>query len=332
MILTKILLYLLSFNPLYSSQQIVIPPPISDIEVTNKDTILAQLDRVYVGELREKWQFPSDHLPIGVTIENEHLVSWNVLNTAYMGWVINNSQGLVNSLISDENVVIEENGLTTRDVHVAKLILEMITSSSHPRSILCLQECSEALILELRNNLPKNMKLLRSFDHEKKDQDIIVYDANKFRIIAHKTHLNAYPCEPFRPLQEALFEKDGVHYRIFNAHIPGDPNKPARYEFAKIIFDRKQKNEVTIALGDLNFDQDEMDHAFNKVAKDFYTTNVFTRITPYRTNIGPDFHSKAIDHIFIDLGENNLTIKANQCQEVLKGLDQTVFLLSEKSD
>src|SRR5262245_28568615 len=30
----------------------------------------------YVGELQEKWQFPSDHLPIGMTFEDHHIASW----------------------------------------------------------------------------------------------------------------------------------------------------------------------------------------------------------------------------------------------------------------
>ncbi len=41
----------------------------------------------YVGELQEKWQFPSDHLPIGMTFEDLHFASWNVLDAEYMSWV-----------------------------------------------------------------------------------------------------------------------------------------------------------------------------------------------------------------------------------------------------
>src|SRR5579872_6905049 len=42
---------------------------------------------VYVGELQELWQFPSDHLPIGMTFDDLHFVSWNVLDAEYMSWV-----------------------------------------------------------------------------------------------------------------------------------------------------------------------------------------------------------------------------------------------------
>ena len=62
----------------------------------------------YVGELQEKWQFPSDHLPIGMTFEDLHIASWNVLDAKYMDWVMEkDSQGLKRSMIGEEHVYIE---------------------------------------------------------------------------------------------------------------------------------------------------------------------------------------------------------------------------------
>ena len=48
-----------------------------------------------MGELHEKWQFPSDHLPVGIEVDGVKIISWNVLNNVYMEWVTTkDSQGL----------------------------------------------------------------------------------------------------------------------------------------------------------------------------------------------------------------------------------------------
>ncbi len=38
----------------------------------------------YVGELGELWLFPSDHLPIGASLDNFHIAFWNILNKNYL--------------------------------------------------------------------------------------------------------------------------------------------------------------------------------------------------------------------------------------------------------
>jgi hypothetical protein len=57
--------------------------------------------KLYVGELHEKWRFPSDHLPVGIEVNGVRILSWNVLNNAYIEWVTEkDSQGLNGSLIN----------------------------------------------------------------------------------------------------------------------------------------------------------------------------------------------------------------------------------------
>ena len=94
---------------------------------------------LYVGELQEKWQFLSDHLPIGMTIDDLNIVSWNVLDAEYMSWITKNEQGLSRSMITDEHVYIGDSKLTIRDKHVVDLILQTISHPTHPRSILSLK-------------------------------------------------------------------------------------------------------------------------------------------------------------------------------------------------
>src|SRR5579859_7614015 len=79
----------------------------------------SDVDRVYVGELQESWDFPSDHLPIGVFLgdgEDETLlISWNVLNSAYLKLIYENSQGLSRSALTRDDFAIKETGLTLRE-------------------------------------------------------------------------------------------------------------------------------------------------------------------------------------------------------------------------
>ena len=72
-----------------------------------------------VGELGEKWQFPSDHLPIGLTAGNIHVATWNTLNTRYIYHILTNQQGLRDSLIVDANVPLKEGSpLTLRESQI----------------------------------------------------------------------------------------------------------------------------------------------------------------------------------------------------------------------
>lgn len=293
---------------------------------SQKINTTSTLEKVYVGELHEKWQFPSDHLPIGATVGDFDIVSWNVLNKIYMSWVYNNSQGLSNSLLTQEDIIIKENGLTLRDQHVISSILEMINHESNPKSVLSLQECGEPFLQELQALLPENFKILLS-SNSAINQDIIIYDQTKFNLLEKNIDFNAYPCDSGRPIMNVLLEKDGIKYRFFNAHVPGNPNLPGRYEFADYVFNHKQDDEVTIALGDLNFEPKEMDHAFEVAASAYLKDNHFQRLSPYRTNVGLDFCSKAIDHIFIDTGIYSIPIQENQPNEVLKDLEKTTPLL-----
>ena len=282
-------------------------------------------ERVYVGELHEKWQFPSDHLPIGAAVGDTNIISWNVLNNAYMSWVYKNSQGLTDSMITDQDVVVKDNGLTQRDLTMVKYILEMVEKNN---SLICLQECSAEFIAELQETLPENMEIVLSFDTKVKDQEVVIYNKDEFSFIEKIIDLDGYPSTQGKLLMTVALEKNGITYRVFNSHVPGDPNLPGRYEFAQYVKNHQQKGEITIALGDLNFDQYEMDDAFKVAAGDQEST--FTRITPYQTNVGLDMYSKAIDHFFIDCWDHPMMVYERKASEILDNLQELRELLQEK--
>lgn len=280
--------------------------------------VAVPLDRVYVGELQERWNFPSDHLPIAISIQDARscfrIVSWNVLNSAYMKWIDDNSQGLARSNITKDNFPIKENGLTLREQHVIELLLNWVQS---PANLISLQECSELFIQELTEQLPPHMKVVRSSDSPTKNQNILLYDANLFQFVSKALHMNVFSSEPSRPLMDVVLAANGTHYRIFNAHLRC-VSQGQHSDLAQFISTHTREEEVTIALGDLNVDQKQMSEAFGPS---------FLSFSPYKTTVSPELESKAVDHIFLCPGKNSVQASESSANELLEGMQPVVDLL-----
>lgn len=276
---------------------------------------------LYVGELQERWQFPSDHLPIGMTIDDNHILSWNILDAAYMSWVTDiDSQGIKRSLISDEHVYIDDSDLTVRDIHIADMIVEAINHPTHPKSILALQECSEAFSKHLQSKLPDNFVITGG-------GNAMVIDTNKYAIISSSVVFGAFSQDP-RPVNEDILlnRETGEQLRLINCHLPGDPAGPARFEFGQYLAKTHNPEMITIAMGDMNFNEVQMSDAMKK------TDAQFTIFSPYCTNIAPrtaevPLVSKAIDH-FIILGNIEKRVSSIiDPENAMKGLFKTADLL-----
>ncbi|MBP9841902.1 MAG: hypothetical protein KBC64_05700 [Simkaniaceae bacterium] len=252
---------------------------------------------VSVGELQEQWRFPSDHLPIAMQFDHLNIASWNVLDSDYMDWVIEkNHQGLARSLIADEHVYIDNSKLTRRDLHTARLVMEMIQHPTKPRDIIALQECNRAFVQTLQPQLPSNYKIIVHHG------DAFILNMDKFDIIEAKGVAGLFSESSVRSIQQiSLFRKDNQEIlHIINGHLPGDPTKPARFEFANYLAALQETHveDTIIAMGDMNFNEVEMEGAL-KLAYG-RATSPYSMVSPYCTNISPYvFHSKAIDHFFI---------------------------------
>ena len=286
--------------------------------------IEAAIKRISVGELHEKWRFPSDHLPVGIEVNGVRIISWNVLNNAYMEWVTDkDSQGLNGSMISALNVVVNQNGFTMRDVIVADMVQNMMTQGQ----VVALQECSEPFLHHLHERLPSNWEIVKSFNNQRLDQDVILYNKAQLTYQSNlsETTRSAYPSVPNRPLQNAYFShNEGRDLRIINAHIPGDPNKPGREEFAQYVQRQHKEGSITVALGDNNFERDEMIETYRKAG-----FSDFSLHSPWKTNIDPETkQSKGIDHLFILGDDHSRDLKPD---EVLVGgnLQETIDLLNQ---
>lgn len=278
-----------------------------------------------VGELQERWQFPSDHLPIGMTYENDHFLSWNVLDNHHMKWITTkNTMGLSHSLIAQENVYDEEGSyLTVRDKHVANLVCETLDHPTHPRSVLCLQECSRFFIQLLREKLPPHFEIYSY------DGNAILIDKRKYQVIdfpAAKVEFGIFRDSPSITFQNLYLKRleDDKMVRIINAHIPGNPKKPSRFEFAEYLKGTFDPSYTTIVMGDMNFNEIEMAEALSWVFED---KSPFSLYAPYCTNISPyTLVSKAIDQFFVYSPEES-SVELNLPNEVMHGLDDSVKLL-----
>jgi len=294
----------------------------------------------YVGELGEKWQFPSDHLPVGGKVGNVHVISWNILNKNFMSWVYQNTQGLNGSMITQLDKPSPRNpSITLREELVIKYLLEMMNDPRHSGNLmLALQECSPEFLNALIPQLPPHMGIVLSDSKfGLKDQNVVIYNKNTFRFLAEES---SFP-HPFhksdskRTLMDLVFEETatGQKYQLINAHLPGDPNLPGRNEFARYMLNYSKNDCITMAVGDMNFTDAELQLAFAQEAQKLHLESHFHNLVDYNTNVGAyTLDGKSIDHIWVDTKGKNIACEGMKPDEVLKGLQSTVDLLNPQAD
>lgn len=273
-------------------------------QVLRNITTAWKVRRVLVGMLRKKWQYPSDHLPVGADVNGTKIVSWNVLNgePEVMKWVIeHDTQALKGSMLSALNQPVGNSKVTQRELEVIRRVGDM-TSRHHA---VALQECSYDFLNNLQKTLSADWQLVRCTDKPMLDQNAVVFDAKAltYKPEGSEVTFSAFPLSnKTKPLQNLLFEKnDGTPLRLINTHIPGDPKSPGRHEMAQYLYQNLKDGQPTALVGDHNFEK-------NQIADAFYRAGLsdFTLWAPWRTNIDPVTHqtpggpsktSKAIDFV-----------------------------------
>ncbi len=289
-----------------------------------------------VGVLAEKWQFPSDHLPVGAKVGNAHVISWNLLDQDYMSWVYNDSQGLKGSMLTQLDTPSETyTALTRREELVIQYLAEIMKNPLHnSHLILAIQECNDSFSSVLRSVLPSEMNLVSSGGNG------VIYNKQSFDYVKETSQPSATDVfYDHRPLMSLSFKEreTGQNYQIVNAHIPGDPNAPGRYEFARYVLSQSKKEGISIGLGDLNFTEVEMQEAFAREARNagkedipfidlagHYNTNV----SPYTNN--PPLSGKRIDGIWVGGLPRHLLERCRPMSpgEILRDLPSTVDLIT----
>jgi endonuclease/exonuclease/phosphatase family metal-dependent hydrolase len=270
----------------------------------------------YVGKLEESWYLPSDHLPIGAKYGSYTVLSWNVLNTAHISWVMEkDSQGLKDSVIGKQNILAEKTDVTLRDLNVIDCIKKMSFD------ILALQEAGKPFVEEVRKQLSDTYVVI--YDNY---ESAVIFNKNVFSFMEEEVVNGAFfPCDK-RTVQHVVLEDvNKEKIRIINVHIPGNPSQPCRELFACHLVLYSNSNEDVIALGDMNFNEIEMKDAFEKAG----IMNRYMHYHPmYCTNIEPfSYISKTIDHLFIKSLKSVNILSAN---EVLLGLEPLASIISDE--
>ncbi|MDP1836771.1 MAG: HD domain-containing protein [Chlamydiales bacterium] len=251
-----------------------------------------------IGEVGSSWEFPSDHLPVGCTINDIHIASWNVLDVKYLRWIENNNQGLKNSSILRDNQTVQDSDLTVRDQTVLSNVMEMIQHETHPRSVIALEEVGDVFFEHLQKIIPKNMHVVTAGDSF---ADIFLYDSNRFDFIGSVS--GHYPERNNTWLKLMLRERSsGQHYVFINSHVPGgEISSDMLKHLAQMSFDNFDPTAITIIMGDQNRSPDYFLAHLETASKALgYREQPFKALNiPYPTHVNTLMEASWIDNIFV---------------------------------
>jgi endonuclease/exonuclease/phosphatase family metal-dependent hydrolase len=206
-------------------------------------------------KLHDVWNYPSDHLALGVSISKISgttlpydstsitkstnytewiksfekrsrldpltVVQWNTLNKAYMKWIEKNDQGLYGSGITKTHGKYTSNMklIDQREV----LILIYLSNISQKADILCLQEVSTDLLTTLRDVAEQKKTgfrfLATSDPKNKKNHQVIMFSPN---VILEKEYIADFDTENRERIQAAVFKQKTSTERfiVYNTHVP----------------------------------------------------------------------------------------------------------------
>lgn len=314
-----------------ATQATVHQKALSAIESLGKNCFFNDHTPYYIGVLGEKWTFPSDHLPIGLTVGDFHIALWNVLKKDYLFHIEKNTQGLKESSILKDNMPLPgQKNLTIREFIILQNILEMSQHHTHPRSLIALQEMHPDMISYLKNYLPPEWRIAQPFD-ESESEDIFLYDSNVFRFIDSE----AVFYEMGRP--KTIFtltlqnKSSGKIYRFVQSHVPGGPSSERGCQkFAYESLRQYDPNITTILMGDMNQPPYVIEKTFAKAAREVgMSENCFEYASlVYPTHVNTLLEATWIDHFFISEGE---VYKISQDpKELFSSLENIVLLLQKK--
>lgn len=270
-----------------------------------------------VGELGASWNFPSDHLPVGLKAGNIHAASWNVLNTRYIYHILTNQQGLKESLIVTANIAEDmQSALTIREKMILGQVLEMLEHPTHPRSILSLQEVGDSLYEELKRSLSTDKVIVTVSPDDLGAGDIFIYDSSVFewcRMVS-----GVYQSRPKNTYMTlALKEKEtGLLYHFVQSHVPAAPgvSSLARMELVREILSHFDPKAITIVMGDMNRSPDYFLRDFEQAAKDLGILKqpIKNLWIPYPTHIDCNKRASWIDNLFFHCPSNEIEIRVER--------------------
>lgn len=287
----------------------------------------------FVGELGKDWQFPSDHLPIGLTLGSFHIAFWNTLNKDYLGHIASNTQGLRDSSILKDNIQVEiNNPLTKRELTVANIIMEMIKHPTHPRSLVVLQETNPDLQDYLSKHIPSGWEIAFPLD-QPISQDLFLYDTAVFNFISIDSVLYS-DTAPKSIFTVTLEEKaSGQIFRFLQSHVPGGPVKAKEggEKFSREALRQFDPNLTIVLMGDMNQSPNVIqDILTNASIANGLPSSPYTYLPiDYPSHMNTHMQASWIDHFFVYSPDSELDIKgSDNPEDVANGLVPIVNLLN----
>ncbi len=295
---------------------------------TYKPFFIGEHKPYLVGELGAKWQFPSDHLPRGITFQSEdssseglHIAFWNILNKNYLNHIEENTQGLRDSSILPDNFPVDgDSKLTVRELCSIEIILGMINHTTHPRSLIGLEEAHRDVLNDLKKKLPAHWKMVTP-PGQPNSQDLFIYDTDIFEYVGVNVakYQENLPKSIFTLL---LKEKSSGHsYRFLQSHVPGGPNSTEGCEkFAKEAIKNYRVAETTVLMGDMNASPSEILKALQQA-----TINVGMPKQPfhyvsidYPSHVNTNLEASWIDNFFAYTPKSAKRIHASHHSEEIR--------------
>lgn len=286
----------------------------------------------FVGELGSAWEFPSDHLPIGVAVGSFHIAFWNILNKDYLDHIEANTQGLRESSILRDHVQVDsDNPLTVRELTIANRVMEMMNHPTHPRSLVALQETSADLQNFLSEQIPSDWKIATPLD-QPTSQDLFLYDSNVFNLIAIDSVLYTETA-PKSIFTLTLEEKaTGKIFRFLQSHVPGGPvkSKEGVEKFSAEALRQFDPSITIVLMGDMNQSPNVIQDGLTTASSSIGLSNSPYTYLPndYPSHINTHTQASWIDHFFIYSPDSDLNIKSNSPEELFDQLVPQVQLLN----
>lgn len=214
---------------------------------------------------------------------------------------------------------------------VIEYIMKMLKHSTHPRSVLALQEVGGCLFRELSLRLPDFMHIFPEHADEQKVEDVFIVDTRIFDIL--DSEISEYTFTDNTIVKLILREKvTGLKYCFIQSHVPGGPvnSLPARIELAEKVMQEYNSENISIVLGDMNRSYDYFLPQFEQAARKMgLAAQPFINMDiSYPTHISTQMEASWIDNIFISNPYPQIESRvAKDGSELFEELQSTLDLL-----
>lgn len=282
------------------------------------------------------WNYPSDHLPVGIAASGNSLTSplsftsWNILNSLWIKYIEEqNADGIKDYLIQLHKTPYRNTSYTEREWSVNAIIQKMLHAQKDEGNtpLLVLQEVSIQMKSLIQEGLHPCFAILET-DRDYNDLGLIIYDKTALQLESYESIHGIYSNDQDNYIQDALFrfEESGFPFRVIQTHVPGGPHSRGLEEFADYLTTTFMPHITHFVAGDMNQDIAATIVLFNRA---FGGICPLINAQSYPTYLDKDGLFVSYDQIYCFIAEDeDVTILAEKAEKI----DETlVFLTKQQS-